>query len=81
MRELLSENEQLAVRNFQALRRRAGFGRAQQSQFSLKCVRLAYFCFCGLRRFYHIDPNRDALLRFNLMDRNGAICAVEHPFN
>ena len=59
----------------------AGFGRAQQPQFSLKCVRLAYFCFCGLRRFYHIDPNRDALLRFNLMDRNGAICAVEHPFN
>ena len=81
MRELLSENEQLAVRNFQALRRRGGFGRAQQSQFSLKCVRLACFCFCGLSRFYHIDPNRDALLRFNLMDRNGAICAVKHPFN
>ena len=81
MRELLSENEQLAVRNFQALRRRGGFGRAQQPQFSLKCVRLAYFCFCGLSRFYHIDPNRDAVLRFNLMDRNGAICAVEHPFN
>ena len=81
MRELLSENEQLAVRNFQALRRRGGFGRAQQPQFSLKCVRLACFCFCGLRRFYHIDPNRDAVLRFNLVDRNGAICAVEHPFN
>jgi hypothetical protein len=81
MRELFSENEQLAVRNFQALRRRGGFGRAQQSQFSLKCVRLACFCFCGLSRFYHIDPNRDALLRFNLMDCNGAICAVEHPFN
>ena len=44
-------------------------------------VRLACFCFCGLSRFYHIDPNRDAVLRFNLMDRNGAICAVEHPFN
>jgi hypothetical protein len=44
-------------------------------------VRLAYFCFCGLRRFYHIDPNRDALLRFNLIDRNGAISAVEHPLN
>jgi hypothetical protein len=63
------------------LRRRSGFGRAQQSQFSLKCVRLACFCFCGLSRFYHIDPNRDALLRFNLMDRNGAICAIENPFN
>ena len=82
MRHLLGENEQLAVRNFQALRRRGGgFGRAQQSQFSLKCVRLAYFCFCGLSRFYHIGPNRDALLRFNLMDRNGAICAIENPFN
>jgi len=39
------------------------------------------FCFCGLRGFYHIDPNRDALLRFNLMDRYGAICAVDDPFN
>jgi hypothetical protein len=63
------------------LRRRGGFGRAQQPQFSLKCVRLAYFCFRGLSRFYHIDPNRDAVLRFNLMDRNGTICAVQHPFN
>jgi hypothetical protein len=81
MRELLSENEQLAVGNFQALRRRGGFGQAQQSQFSLKCVRLAYFRFCGLSRFYHIDPNWNAVLRFNLMDRNGAICAIENPFN
>src|SRR5207248_8728752 len=81
MRELLSENEQLAVRNFQALRRRCGFGRAQQSQFSLKCMRLACFCFCGFSRFYHIEPNRNAVLRFNLTDRNGTICAVEHPFN
>ena len=81
MRELFSKNEQLAVRNFQVLRRRGGFGRAQQPQFSLKCVRLACFCFCGLSRFHHIDPNRNAVLRFNLPDRNGAICAVEHPFN
>src|SRR5262249_29165295 len=39
------------------------------------------FCFRGLSRLYHIDPNRNAVLRFNLPDRNGAICAVEHPFN
>ena len=29
MRKLLSENEQLAVRNFQAFRRSGGFGRAE----------------------------------------------------
>src|SRR5438477_3005631 len=81
MRKLLSENEQLAVRNFQAFRRRGGFGRAEQPQFSLNCGRRAYFCFHGLSRFYHIDPNRNAVLRFNLPDRNGAICAVEYPFN
>jgi len=81
MRELLSENEQLAVRNLQAFGRRGDLGRAQQSQFSLNCVRLAYFCFCGLSGFYHIDPNRNAVLRFNLTDRNGTICAIEHPFN
>src|SRR5690242_11020466 len=81
MRELLSENEQLAMRNFQAFGRRGGFGHAQQSQFSLKCLRLAYFRFRGLSRFYHIDPNWNAVLRFNLMDRNGAICAIENPFN
>ena len=44
-------------------------------------MRFAYFCFCGLSRFYRIDPNRNAVLRFNLPDRHGAICAVEHPFN
>ena len=76
MRKLLSENEQLAVWNFQAFRRRGGFGRAEQPQFSLNCARRACFCFHGLSRFYHIDPNRNAVLRFNLPDRNGAICAV-----
>src|SRR5204863_8209601 len=81
MRELLSENQQLAVRNFQALRRRGDFGRAQQPQFPLSRGRCGSLCFNGLNRFHHIDSNRDAVLRFNLTDRNGTICAVEHPFN
>src|SRR4030095_6443068 len=81
MRELLSENEQLSMRNLQPLCRRGDFRRTQQSQFSLSWGLRACFCFSGLGRFYHIDPNRNAVLRFNLTDRYGAICAVEHPFN
>src|SRR5262249_59570723 len=81
MRELLGKNEQLPVWNFQALRRRGDFRQSEQPQFSLSSRRRACFCFRGLGRFHHIDPNRNALLRFNLPDRNGAIRAVEHPFN
>src|SRR4029450_3230729 len=81
MRKLLSEDQQLPVRNFQALRRRGDFGRAEQPQFSLSCRWRACFCLSGLSRFYHVNPNRNAVLRFNLADRNGTICAGEHSFN
>src|ERR1041385_5851113 len=81
MRELLSENQQLPMRNFQALRRGGDFRGSEQPQFSLNCWRRACFCFYGLSRFHHIDANRNAVLRFNLPNRNGAICAVERPFN
>jgi len=48
MRELLSENEQLAVRNFQAFARRGGgFGRAKRHNFRLKCVRIATFAYAA----------------------------------
>src|SRR4029453_1040367 len=81
MRKLLSENQQLTVRNFQALRRRGSFGRAEQPQFSLSCRRRACLSDRRVRRFHHLCPNGDAVLRFNLTDRYGTICAVEYPFN
>jgi hypothetical protein len=67
MRQLLSENEQLTVRNFQVARGR----------FRLRSARRYDLRFSA----EHLDPNRDALLRFNLPDRNCSICAIEHTFN
>jgi hypothetical protein len=69
------------VRNFQAFRRRGDFRRCKEPQFPLSGGRRACFWFRGLSRFYYIDPNRNAVLRFNLSDRDGTICAVEHPLN
>src|SRR6266436_2988322 len=67
MGKLFGENEQLAVRNFQVAR--GSFRR---------CTTLTdYFGF----RAQHFDPDGNALLQFNLPDRDCSICAIEYPFN
>src|SRR5882724_12398455 len=67
MGELLSENEQLAVRNLQILDRRRGC-------CALSCFRFRF-------RSHQFDADRDTLLQFNLPDRKSSISAVEHAFN
>src|SRR2546423_4695533 len=81
MCELLCENEQLPVWNLQILLWRSNCRRGEQPQFSLSRWRRGCLGFRGLHRIYDIDSNRNAVLRFNLPYRNGAISAVEHPFN
>jgi hypothetical protein len=67
MGKLLGKNEQLAMWDFQVAR----------GTFRLRGARRYDLRFSA----HHFDPNRDALLRFNLPDRNCSICAIEHTFN
>jgi hypothetical protein len=67
MGQLLGENEQLAMRNFQVAR----------GSFRLRGAR-RYDLRLGAE---HFNPNGNALLHFNLPNRNCSICAIEHTFN
>src|SRR5207244_12126739 len=67
MGELLCKNQQLPVRNFQLL-----CGRCRYCAFSSNCCR---------RCTYHLDPDRYALLCFNLVNGNPAILAVQNSLD
>src|SRR6266487_4637423 len=67
MGELLGKNEQLTMRNFQGLSGRSG--RCDISTTNL--------------RFHanYIDPNRNALLQFDLANSDRTICTVEYTLH
>jgi hypothetical protein len=67
MSELLGENEQLTVRDFQILRRRRG-----------SCA--IAWCRFGLGP-HQIDPDRNTFLQFNLSNGDCSICAIEYALN
>src|SRR5438552_19128917 len=67
MGKLLGEDEQLAMRNFQVAR----------GTFRLRGAR-RYDLRLGAE---HFNSNGNALLHFNLPDRDCSICAIEHTFN
>src|SRR6266850_4525627 len=67
MSELLGENEQLTVRDFQILRGRRGSGAIAWRRFGLGP--------------HQIDPDRNTFLQFNLSDGDCSICAIEYALN
>jgi hypothetical protein len=67
MGQLLGENEQLTVRNFQILR---GSGRRG-------AVSLCRFGF----RSNQVDPDRNTFLQFDLSNSDCSIWAIEHALN
>src|SRR5260370_35652663 len=69
MGELLGENEQLTMRNFQSLRWRRGSGR----RFLLnRMFRQRADCF---------DPDWDATLLLDLVNGNRSVGAIQHSFD
>src|SRR6266700_5180431 len=67
MGELLGKNEQLTMRNFQGL---SGWsGRCDISTANLRF------------RANYIDPNRNALLQFDLANSDRTICTVEYTLH
>src|SRR4030095_12027767 len=67
MSELLGENEQLTVRDFQILRRRRGW-----------CA--IGWCRFGLGP-HQLDPDRNTFLQFNLPNGDCSIWAIEYALN
>src|SRR6266481_9009511 len=67
MSELLGENEQLTVRNFQIL-----CGRRGSYAFAL--------CRFGLGP-HQLDPDRNTFLQFNLSNGDCSICAIKYALN
>src|SRR5262245_59746372 len=67
MGELLGENEQLTVRNFQILRWGRWRGAVSLRGFSL--------------RPNQVDADRDTFLQFNLSDGDGSIGAIKHALH
>ena len=68
MAELFGENQQLAVRNFEVLRRQ----RRPRRGLAIDHWR---------RRGHRLDPNRDAILLLDLPDGDRTIGDVEHAFD
>src|SRR6267143_87191 len=67
MSELLGENEQLTVRDFQILRGGRGSCAIAWCRFWL-----------GAHQF---DPDRNTFLQFNLSDGDSSICAIKYALN
>ena len=67
MAELLGKNEQLAVRDFQGSRGRGTRRTVYPYDFRL--------------RANHVDPDRNAVLQFDLANRDRTIRAIEHALN
>src|SRR5438046_3257685 len=67
MGELLGKNKQLAVRNFQGLSGRCGGCGVSTADLRF--------------RANYINPNRNALLQFDLANSDSTICTVEHALN
>ena len=68
MAELLGKDEQLAVWNFEILRRRRGSG----CRLAVHQLRAAS---------QHFDANRDAVFHFELADGDRTVGNIEHAFD
>jgi hypothetical protein len=67
MGELLGENEQLTVRNFQILRGRRWRGAVSLGSFSFGP--------------HQLDPDGNTFLQFDLSDGDCSICTIEYALN